>query len=149
MEVMESTLIRQPWGWEYTSESGLKYSIGPVTAEFNVIVDDFEDINYLFDCEALVQSHLVDYVYGDLETRSDVSRIKEWLDWRIERYEKHERTVKFYTNYIARDDTDVLYECYIGTEEQDVKETTKITRSQMEKIAKEIDKAVLLESMRK
>lgn len=149
MEVMESTLVRQRWGWEYTSESGLKYAIGPVTAEFNVIVDDFEDINYLFDCEALVQSHLVDYVYGDLETRSDVSRIKEWLDWRIERYEKHERTVKFYTNYIARDDTDVLYECYIGTKEQDVKETTKITRSQMEKIAKEIDKAVLLESMRK
>lgn len=145
MEVMESTLVRQRWGWEYTSESGLKYSIGPVTAEFNVIVDDFEDINYLFDCEALVHSHLVDYVYGDLETRNGNKSIKDWLDCRIEQYEKHERTVKFYTNYLSRDDSDVLYECYIGTEKQDVKVTHKISRPQMVKIAKEMEKAVMLE----
>lgn len=136
MEVMESTLIRKPWGWEYTSENGAKYTVGPVTTEFNVVVDDFEDINELFDCEALIKSHLVDYIYGDLDTGS--KEIKDWLDWRIERYEKHERTIKFYTNLMKRDDVDVLYECYIGTEEQSDEETKKISVNKMHEIAKEI-----------
>lgn len=136
MEVMETTLIRQRWGWEYTSENGNKYTIGPVTPEFNVVVDDFDDINKLFDCEAMVCSHLVDYVYGELET--DTDGIKDWLDRRISKYEKHERTVKFCTNYIGKFDSEILYECYIGTEEQRTDEAFKITKHQMQRIARDM-----------
>lgn len=133
---MESKLIKQKWGWEYISKNGNSYSVGPVTMEFNVIVDDFDDINELFDGEALVHSHLVDYVYGDLESDADI--IKEWIDERINRYEKHERTVKFYTNLISRDDHDVLYECYLGTEMYKKVETVNMSKQLLSKIAKEI-----------
>lgn len=133
---MESKLRKQRWGWEYVSKNGNTYSIGPVTAEFNVVVDDFEDINTLFDSEAIVHSHLVDYVYGEIE--SDLDGIKDWLDRRIDRYEKHERTVKFYTNHLNRNDVDVLYECYIGTEEKRRETTRKIERNRMMRIAEEV-----------
>jgi hypothetical protein len=133
---MESKLRKQRWGWEYISKNGNTYSIGPVTAEFNVVVDDFEDINKLFDGEAIVHNHLVDYVYGEIE--EDPDDIKSWLDWRIDKYEKHERTVKFYTNHIKRSDVDVLYECYIGVEEKKRSETRKIERNRMMRIAEEI-----------
>ncbi len=133
---MESKLIKQKWGWEYVSKNGNSYSIGPVTAEFNVVVDDFNDINELFDYEALVHSHLVDYVYGDLE--EDNSEIKEWLDDKIDRYEKHERTVKFYTNLISRKDCDVLYECYLGTEIYKAQETVNMSKELLYKTAEEI-----------
>ena len=133
---MESKLRKQRWGWEYVSKNGNTYSIGPVTAEFNVVVDEFEDINELFDSESIVHSHLVDYVYGELE--SDPDDIKDWLDRRIDSYEKHERTVKFYTNLLKRDDVDVLYECYIGTEEKKREKTRKIERNRMMKIAKDV-----------
>lgn len=133
---MESKLIKQRWGWEYVSKNGNKYSIGPVTAEFNVVVDEFSDINELFDYEALVHSHLVDYVYGDLE--EDNSEIKEWLDDRIDQYEKHERTVKFYTNLISRKDCDVLYECYLGTEIYKTKETVNMSKELLYKTAREV-----------
>lgn len=133
---MESKLRKQKWGWEYVSINGNKYSVGPVTMDFNVIVDDFDDINELFDYEALVHSHLVDYVYGDLETDADV--IKEWIDQRIERYENHERTVKFYTNLLSRDDSDVLYECYLGTEVRKEVETVNMSRQLLHKIVAEV-----------
>ena len=133
---MESKLRKQRWGWEYVSKNGNTYSIGPVTAEFNVVVDDFEDINKLFDSEAIVHNHLVDYVYGEIEENPD--DIKRWLDWRIDKYEKYERTVKFYTNHLNRSDVDVLYECYIGTEEKKRSETRKIERNRMMKIAEAV-----------
>ena len=133
---MESKLIKQKWGWEYVSNNGNKYSIGPVTAEFNVIVDDFEDINELFDCEALVHAHLVDYVYGDLE--SDANEIKEWLDKRIERYEDHERTVKFYTNLWSRNDSDILYECYLGLDVYKEQETVNMSKALLYRTAEEV-----------
>jgi hypothetical protein len=133
---VESKLIKQKWGWEYVSKNGNSYSVGLVTAEFNVVVDDFDDVNELFDCEALVHSHLVDYVYGDLET--DFGNIKEWLDERINRYEKHERTVKFYTNLISRDDCNVLYECYLGTEMYREAETVNMSKQYLYKIAEEV-----------
>lgn len=133
---MESKLIKQKWGWEYVSKNGNSYSIGPVTAEFNVIVDDFDDINELFDCEALVHAHLVDYVYGDLE--SDANEIKKWLDKRIERYEDHERTVKFYTNIWSRDDSDVLYECYLGLDVYKEQETVNMSKALLYRTAEEV-----------
>lgn len=133
---MESKLIKKPWGWEYISKSGLGYAIGEVTTEFNIVVDFFGDIDEIFDCNTLIESKLVDYVYGDLEEDSDC--IKNWLDRRIETYEKHERTVRFYTNIIGRSDIDGLYECYIGTEEKINVEVMEITKERMYEIAKEI-----------
>ena len=79
---MESKLVRKYGAWEYTSKSGLKYTIGEVTAEFNVIIDDFEDVMELFDTNVLIQSHMVTYVYGDIEHGDEEERndIKEWID---------------------------------------------------------------------
>lgn len=133
---MISKLAKKPWGWEYVSKNGNSYSVGPVTTEFNVIVDDFDDVNKLFDCDALIYSHLVDYVYGDLEEDTDI--IKEWIDKRVDRYEKHERTVKFYTNILNRSDADILYECYIGTKEKKMEQATIIQKEEMYKISIEI-----------
>lgn len=133
---MESKLTKKPWGWGYVSKNGIEYAIGEVIADFNVIVDDFDDVNELFDGEALILAKLIDYVYGDLER--DSKEIKEWLDERIDKYEEHERTVKFYTNLLSRDDTDVLYECYIGTEEKRKERTKTISKELMHIIAEEI-----------
>lgn len=135
-KIMESKLIKKSWGWEYTSKNGNKYTVGPVTAEFNVVVDEFEDVNAMFDCEAIVHSHLVDYVYGEL--RTDAEDIKDWLDHRIDRYEKHERTVKFFTNLTSRRDNDVLYQCYIGLEEKKREETRIIDTARMRRIAEQV-----------
>lgn len=133
---MESKLEKKPWGWEYVSKSGLEYTIGEVTTEFNVVVDFFGDIDEIFDCNTSIESKLIAYVYGYLEEDSD--SIKYWLDKRIETYEKHERTVSFYTNLIGRSDIEVLYECYIGTEEKINVEVMEITKERMYEIAKEI-----------
>lgn len=133
---MESILQHESWGWKYTSKRGIEYTIGEITTEFNVIVDEFEDINKMFDYEALVKSHPITYVYGDLV--EDNEGIKEWLDDVIDRYEKHERTVKFYTNLLSRNDVDVLYECYIGIEEKKAEVTTVITKERMLEIANEV-----------
>lgn len=133
---MESKLTKKSWGWEYVSKNGIEYSVGEVTADFNVVVDDFNDINELFDCEALILAKPIDYVYGNLER--DSKEIKEWLDERIGKYEKHERTVKFYTNLLSRDDTDVLYECYIGTEWRKEERVKTISKELMHIIAEEI-----------
>lgn len=133
---MESVLQHESWGWRYTSKRGTEYTVGEITKDFNVIVDEFEDINEMFDYEALVQSRPITYVYGDLVR--DNKEIKEWLDDFIDRYERHERTVRFYTNILNRSDVDVLYECYIGTEEKMDVKTTVITMDQLYKIAKEI-----------
>ena len=133
---MESKLINKPWGWEYVSKNGIEYSVGEVTADFNVIVDDFNDINELFDSEAIILAKPIDYVYGDLA--DDSREIKEWLDERIEAYEKYERTVKFYPNLIKRDDAGVLYECYIGTEKKKVNRGKRISIGRMLDIADEI-----------
>lgn len=133
---MESKLINKPWGWEYISKNGIEYTVGEVTTDFNVVVDDFNDINELFDCEAIILAKPIDYVYGDLER--DSKEIKEWLDERIETYEKYERTVRFYPNLIKRDDAGVLYECYIGSEKKQVNRGKRITKNIMLKIAEEI-----------
>ena len=123
-------------GWEYTSDMGITYLVGEVSGELNVIMDVFMDINELFDCEVLTQNAFVTYIYGDLER--DTLEIKSWLDDIVDRYEQYERTVKFYTNQLSRDDNDVLYECYIGTEEKNPLKTTVITEKQLCKMAREI-----------
>lgn len=134
---MESKLIRKYGAWEYTSKSGLKYTIGEITAEFNVIIDDMDDINEMFDYNALVHSHLVTYMYGNLNSDEDRDDIKEWIDAIINAYEKHERTVHFYSNLTDRDDINTLYECYIGTEEYKSDQVKRITKEEMLKIAEE------------
>ena len=133
---MESKLTKKNWGWEYVSKNGIEYTVGEVTAEFNVIVDEFNDINEMFDSEAIVLAKPIDYVYGDLER--DTKEIKEWLDERIATYEKYERTVKFYPNLIKRDDASVLHECYIGSEKKNVNRRKRISKERMLKIAEEI-----------
>lgn len=133
---MESKLINKPWGWEYVSKNGIEYIVGEVTADFNVVIDDFNDINELFDCEAIILAKPIDYVYGDL--KRDSKEIKEWLDARIETYEKYERTVRFYPNLIKRGDAGVLYECYIGSEKKQINRGKRITKNVMLKIAEEI-----------
>ena len=90
----------------------------------------------MFNYEAIVLSHPIDYVYGSLE--KDTEEIKDWLDYRIEKYEKYERTVKFYTNITTRSDHKVCYECYIGTEEKKIDKTRKIDRSRFVRIANEV-----------
>lgn len=133
---MESKLVKKHWGLAYVSKNGIEYAVGEVTADFNVVVDEFGDINELFDYEAIVLSKPIDYVYGDLN--EDADNIKKWLDERIDRYEKHERVVKFYTNLLSRTDTNTLYECYIGTEEKRRETTRKIERNRMMRIAEEV-----------
>lgn len=132
---MESKLIRKYGAWEYTSKSGLKYTIGEITAEFNVIIDDFEDVNELFDCDALVHSCLITYVYGNLNDERDREDMKGWIDAIIEAYEKHQRTVQFYNNIMGMNDENTLYECYIGTEEYKPDQVKKITKEEMIKMA--------------
>lgn len=133
---MGSKLTNKPWGWEYVSKNGIAYTVGELTFEFNVVVDEFNDINELFDSEAIVLAKPIDYVYGDLER--DTNEIKEWLDDRIGRYEKYERTVRFYPNLMKRDDAGVLYECYIGSEKKQVNRGKRISKESMFKIAEEI-----------
>lgn len=137
---MESKLIKRNWGWEYTSKNGIKYTVGEITFDFNVVVDEFDDINEMFDHEAIVLQKPIDYVYGNLI--EDTNDIKEWLDYRIEKYEKYERTVRFYTNLTARTDSNICYECYIGLEERKRENTKKIERNRLLKIANEVRKGI-------
>ena len=135
---MASRMKKERWGWTYISKNGIRYDIGEISGDFNVVVDDFEDINEMFDGEAIVLSHPIDYVYGNLEC--DNKDIKEWLDYRIDKYEKHERVVKFYPNISKRSDADICYECYIGLEERKRENTKKIERNRLLKIANEVRK---------
>ena len=93
-------------GYEYISNNGIAYDIGENGAEFNIIIDAFMDLDEKFEKLAPYNFHLVDYVMGDIEDDD----VLEWIDERIERYENHERTVRFYTNR--------PYECYIGLKEK-------------------------------
>lgn len=123
-------------GWEYTSDMGITYAVGEVSTEFIVVMDCFMDVDELFDCEVLVQNAFVTYIYGDLER--DTLEIQGYLDEIVDRYEQYDRTVRFYTNQLNRNDNDVLYECYIGTEEKEPLKTTIISQTEMCKMAREI-----------
>lgn len=44
-----SKLEKKYGAWIYTSDGGHEYTIGQITAEYNVIIDEFGDIIDLFD----------------------------------------------------------------------------------------------------
>ena len=94
--------------YEYVSDNGIVYEIGENGADFNIIIDNFSDYDEDSDFEELhpYGSILVDYVFGEIEDPDVI----EWIDNRIERYENHERVVRFYN--------DEFCECYIGFKEE-------------------------------
>lgn len=118
-------------GYEYVSDNGIVYEIGENGAEFNIIIDTFmdlgtdEDLMEKFDMFMPFTNNLVDYVFGDIEDKD----VLEWIDERIERYENHERTVRFYYNEPC--------ECYIGLKEE--KYETRLRLSKEEFFAKAND----------
>ena len=92
--------------YEYISNNGIVYEIGMNGAEFNIIIDTFIDYDDKFIEWGPFNFHLVDYVMGEL----DDSELIDWLDKRIERYENHERILRFYNHEPC--------ECYIGLKEE-------------------------------
>lgn len=106
-------------GYEYVSDNGIVYEMGENGAEFNIIIDTFMDLDERFDELAPFPSHLVDYVYGEIED-DDVLR---WIDERIERYENHERTVRFYDKE--------SYECYIGLKEEKYETRLRLSKEEL------------------
>ena len=132
-----SKLEKQPWGYEYLSDNGISYTVGEATAEYNVVIDNFDDISELLDGTVLIHDHLVDYVHGNLMYGDDfdLEDIKDFLDYRIEKYENHERTVRFYRDVRGSEDT--LYTCYLGFEEEKSEDAVKIPTSVLLKMARE------------
>lgn len=109
-------IIKNDWGYEYISNNGVSYEIGECGAEFNIIVDSALDYEEKYDGLIEFKCHLVDYVYGGIEDEETL----EWIDWRIEQYENHERILRF-------DD----HECYVGLKEEQHKTYTRITEKEM------------------
>ena len=132
-----SKLEKKPWGYEYLSDNGISYTVGEATADYNVIIDSFDDISELFDGTVLIHDHLVDYVHGNLMYGDDfdLEDIKDLLDYRIEKYENHERTVRFYRDVRGAEDT--LYVCYLGFEDAKSEDAVKIPTSVLLKMARE------------
>ena len=127
-----SKLERKYGAWIYTSDRGHKYTIGQITAEYNVIIDEFDDIIELFDANVLVHDKLITYFYGDMDDKDT----KEYVDEVIDDYERHHRKVQFIRDIMGREDT--LYEVYLGTEEEKTNEVPKrISCMDMFRIAKE------------
>ena len=132
-----SKLEKKPWGYEYLSDNCISYTVGEATADYNVVIDSFDDISELFDGVVLINDHLVDYVHGNLMCgdESDIEDIKDFLDYRIAQYENHERTVRFYRDVQGAEDT--LYSCYIGFSEEKYADAVKIPMSVMLRMARE------------
>ena len=114
-----SKLEKKYGAWIYTSDRGHKYTIGQITEEYNVIIDEFDDIIELFDANVLVHDKLITYFYGDMDDKDT----KEYVDEIIDDYEKHHRKVQFIRDIMGREDT--LYEVYLGTEEEKEDEVPK------------------------
>lgn len=98
--------------YEYVSDNGIVYEIGANGAEFNIIIDTFMDYDEKFVEWGPFSFRIVDYVMGEL----DDPELVEWFDERIERYENHERILRFYNHGLC--------ECYIGFKEE-MQETRK------------------------
>lgn len=126
-----SKLEKKYGAWIYTSDRGHEYTIGQITAEYNVIIDEFGDIIDLFDTNVLVYDKLITYFYGDM----DDDDIVKYVDKIIDHYEKHQRKVKFVRDIIGRENT--LYEVYLGTEEEKEEVPKRISCMDMFMIAKE------------
>lgn len=108
-------------GYEYVSDNGVVYEIGENGADFNIIIDNFSDYDEDSEYEELYAygSHLVDYVFGEIEDPETI----DWIDNLIERYENHERVVRFYT--------DEPYECYIGFKEEKYIEWKRVPKAEL------------------
>lgn len=132
-----SKLEKKPWGYEYLSDNGIAYAVGEVTAEYNVVIDSFDDVSELFDGNVLIKDHIVDYVHGNLMCgdESDAEDIKDFLDERIAQYENHERTVRFYRDVQGVEDT--LYKCYLGFDYEKHEVATRIPLATLLKMARE------------
>lgn len=126
-----SKLEKKYGAWIYTSDRGHEYTIGQITAEYNVIIDEFGDIIDLFDTNVLVYDKLITYFYGDMDDDDTV----KYVDKIIDHYEKHQRKVKFVRDIIGRENT--LYEVYLGTEEEKEEVPKRISCMDMFMIAKE------------
>lgn len=126
-----SKLEKKYGAWIYTSDRGHEYTIGQITAEYNVIIDEFDDIIDLFDTNVLVYDKLITYFYGDMNDDDTVKYVDKIIDY----YEKHQRKVKFVRDIVGREDT--LYEVYLGTEEEKEEVPKRISCMDMFRIAKE------------
>ena len=126
-----SKLEKKYGAWIYTSDRGHEYTIGQITAEYNVIIDEFGDICDLFDTNVLVYDKLITYFYGDMDDDDTVKYVDKIIDY----YEKHQRKVKFVRDIVGREDT--LYEVYIGTEEEKEEAAKRISCMDMFRFAKE------------
>ena len=127
-----SKLEKKYGAWIYTSDRGNKYTIGQITEEYNVIIDEFDDIIELFDANVLVHDKLITYFYGDMDDKDT----KEYVDEIIDDYEKHHRKVQFVRDIVGREDT--LYEVYLGAEKEKEDEVPKrISCMDMLRFAKE------------
>ena len=126
-----SKLEKKYGAWIYTSDRGHEYTIGQITAEYNVIIDEFDDIIDLFDTNVLVYDKLITYFYGDMNDDDTVKYVDKIIDY----YEKHQRKVKFVRDVVGREDT--LYEVYLGIEEEKEEVPKRISCVDMFRIAKE------------
>lgn len=126
-----SKLEKKYGAWIYTSDRGHEYTIGQITAEYNVIIDEFGDIIDLFDTNVLVYDKLITYFYGDMDDDDTVKYVDKIIDY----YEKHQRKVKFVRDIVGRENT--LYEVYLGTEEEKEEVSKRISCMDMFRIAKE------------
>ncbi len=126
-----SKLEKKYGAWIYTSDGGHEYTIGQITTEYNVIIDEFGDVLELFDTNVLVYDKLITYFYGDMDDDDTV----KYVDKIIDHYEKHQRKVKFVRDIVGREDT--LYEVYIGTEEEKKGTAKRISCMDMFRMAKE------------
>lgn len=126
-----SKLEKKYGAWIYTSDRGHEYTIGQITAEYNVIIDEFGDIIDLFDTNVLVYDKLITYFYGDMNDDDTV----KYVDKIIDHYEKYQRNVKFVRDIVSRENT--LYEVYLGTEEEKEEVPKRISCMDMFRIAKE------------
>lgn len=129
-----SKLEKKYGAWIYTSDGGHEYTIGQITTEYNVIIDEFGDVLELFDTNVLVYDKLITYFYGDMDDDDTV----KYVDKIIDCYEKHQRKVKFVRDIVGREDT--LYEVYIGTEEEKEEVAKRISCMDMFRMAKEDSK---------
>ena len=126
-----SKLEKKYGAWIYTSDRGHEYTIGQITAEYNVIIDEFDDIIDLFDTNVLVYDKLITYFYGDMNDDDTVKYVDKIIDY----YEKHQRKVKFVRDVVGREDT--LYEVYLGIEKEKEEVPKRISCMDMFRIAKE------------
>ena len=126
-----SKLEKKYGAWIYTSDRGHEYTIGQITAEYNVIIDEFDDIIDLFDTNVLVYDKLITYFYGDMNDDDTVKYVDKIIDY----YEKHQRKVKFVRDVVGREDT--LYEVYLGIEEEKEEVPKRISCMDMFRISKE------------